>query len=262
MGNMENNLNGMNMDNCNESIYSAISCVYELTQQPPKLNKLHQILYQRPYKGMPTPAISVDINNDDDEEDEKKENEKRVDVDLSFEGLQLLVQCSDKELLDGLDQINAIRIGNEWRIIDEEYLYLCFQDILFCIMEKQINFKRFRAIEILQNVNNYPSEIINHCIKIHCLNRKEDENGYWAFDEEKVCVFIAKRILKENGNKMKENEFMSKWNDALPYGLEPNVAMLSGHCILLKNRLLGSYWSIFEEKRLSLEAKIRFQELF
>ena len=40
--------NQMNMD-CNESIYSAISCVYTLTQQPPKLNKLHRILYQRPY---------------------------------------------------------------------------------------------------------------------------------------------------------------------------------------------------------------------
>merc|ERR1712228_450198 len=250
--NEENDANQMNMD-CNESIYSAISCVYVLTQQPPKLNKLHQILYQRPYKGEPTPAVSVDIGDDD-----AKQNR----VDLSLDGLKLLVQCSDKELLDGLDQINAIEIENEWRIIDDEYLYLCFQDLLYCIMEKQIDFKRFRAIEILQNMKDYPTEIINHCIKIHSLNRREDVDGYWSFDEDKVCVFIAKRLLKENKNKMKENEFMQKWNEGLPYGLEPNSRMLIGHCILLKDKILGNYLSVFEEKSLSLDAKKRFQQLF
>ena len=39
----------LNNTNNNESIYSAISCVYTLEQQPPRLNKLYQILYQRPY---------------------------------------------------------------------------------------------------------------------------------------------------------------------------------------------------------------------
>ncbi len=38
----------LNMDN-NEEIYSAISCLYVLNEQPPRLNKLHQVLYQRPY---------------------------------------------------------------------------------------------------------------------------------------------------------------------------------------------------------------------
>ena len=94
------------------------------------------------------------------------------------------------------------------------------------------------------------------------MNRQEDADGYWAFDEDKVCQFIAKRILKENGDKMKENEFMQRWNEGLPYGLEPNEEMLIGHCILLKDRLMGSYWTVFEEKSLSLDAKTRFVQLF
>lgn len=42
------NINDNNNTN-NESIYSAITCIYTLEQQPPRLNKLYQILYQRPY---------------------------------------------------------------------------------------------------------------------------------------------------------------------------------------------------------------------
>ena len=41
--------NDVDMEDVNESIYSAVSCIYTLEQQPPRLNKLYQILYQRPY---------------------------------------------------------------------------------------------------------------------------------------------------------------------------------------------------------------------
>ena len=74
-----------------------------------------------------------DMEQDDDDEkmiEDTTRTEKKSKIDLLFEGLKLLVQCSDRELLDGLDEINAIEINNEWRIVDEEYSRCCFQDIL------------------------------------------------------------------------------------------------------------------------------------
>ena len=108
--------------------------------------------------GVPTPEVTPD------DDVEKMIEDKTTKIDLSFEGLKSLVQCSDMELLDGLDEINAIEINNEWRIVDEEYFRGCFQDILLCIMENSINFKKFRTTDIVQNTEEFPPEIINHCI--------------------------------------------------------------------------------------------------
>jgi len=246
--------NLLSMDH-NESIHAAISCIYVLTQQPPKLNKLHQILYQRPYKGVPSREVSLENDEDDEQKEEK--------ADLTLDGLKNLVQCSDMELLQALEEINAIKIDQEYRIIDEEYFISCFQDILYCIMENDIDYKKFQSIDILQNMEDYPAEIITHCIKIHSLSRKEDENGYWAFDENKVSVFIAKRILKENGNKMKDSEFMEEWNNNLIYGMPTNKEILYGHLIAIYQKTAKeNVWFIFEETALSLDPKTRFKQLF
>jgi len=224
----------------NESIFSAISCVYELTLQPPKLNALHNVLYQRAYHH---------INQEEEEKEKKK-------LDLSMDGLRLLVQCSDGELIDALTQIDAIQIGKEWRVLHAECLCACLEEILFCIIEKQIDFKQFKLADIVVP-DLYPQQIIHHCVKIHCSDRRADDAGNWSLDTSKVCVFWAKRLLKQNGDKMKETEFMRKWNEGLPYGMEPNMAMLSGHCIALQDFL-----TIFEESKLSLDAKQRFKALF
>ena len=191
---------------------------------------------------------------------DNKINEK---IDLSFEGLKLLVQCSDSELLNGLDEINAIEINNEWRIVDEEYLTSCFQDVLYCIMENSIDFKKFRAIDIIQNTDQFPEEIITHSIKIHSVSRKKDENGYWTLDDIKVCIFCAKQLLKQNGDKMKNSKFMNEWNDSLPYGINADKTMLKGHLIdIYEKRMHENVWYIFEEKELSLNPKQRFKTLF
>merc|ERR1712048_223170 len=57
-------------------------------------------------------------------------------------------------------------------------------------------------------------------------------------------------------------EFIRKWNEGLPYGMEPNMKMLSGHCIVLQDKVMGKYLTIFEESKLSLDAKQRFKALF
>ena len=56
--NYDGDIWNLNNTNNNESIHSAISCVYTLEQQPPRLNKLYQILYQRPYSYVYTFDIS------------------------------------------------------------------------------------------------------------------------------------------------------------------------------------------------------------
>ena len=110
---------------------------------------------------MPTPEPSPE----DDHENavNAPPREQPDDVDLSFDGLKLLVQCSDKELLDGLEAINALQIGAEWRIVDETYLFSCFQDLLLCIMEHSVDIKRFQITDV-QNTDEFPLEITRHCI--------------------------------------------------------------------------------------------------
>merc|ERR1712013_105987 len=152
---------------------------------PPKLNKLYQFLYQRPYKGSTTPAQSVDA--DGMETDIADSKDIKSTVDLSLEGLKLIVQCSDGELIDGLEAVNAPEIANEWRIVDEDYLFACFQDMLYCIMEHKVDITKFKAKDLQQNTLEFPLEITEHCIKINSVSRKADAQGFWALDETKLC---------------------------------------------------------------------------
>eukprot|EP01083_Nonionella_stella_P024948 68706_1 len=243
-----------------EDIYTAVSCVYILEKVPPKLNTLHDILYQRPYKGILTPEASPENDADDDQ----KMMDTNTRIDLSFDKLKSLVQCSDKELMEALQEINAIEIGNEWRIIDEAYLGQCVQDMLLCVMEHSIDYKRFEMLQIVQNMTEFPKEVIEHCIKIYCIPRKEDSGETcWGFDESKVCVFCAKQILKQHGNQMKAPRFKQEWMDSLPYGLTPKEEMLRGHLMVMYDTTSReNVWHIFEEKQLNLDPKIRFKELF
>jgi len=257
-GNDKQHDNELLMQRQTESIFTAITCIFTLEQQPPRLNKLYQILYQRPYKGVPTPEITPDGDGNDD--DHKANTSRANKIDLSFEGLKLLVQCSDQELMNGLQEINAIQIKNEWRIIDETYLNSCFQDILYCLMENSLDHKKFKASDIVANTHEFPAEIILHCLKIYATSR-EDE--YCSLDETKVCIFCAKQVLMQNGNAMRQSQFEQEWRDTLPYGMPADLAMLKGHLIgIYDKRMAENMWSIFQEKELSLAPKQRFKTLF
>jgi len=209
---------------------------------------------------MPTPAPSPGITHNED----VARPHQQDNVDLTFDGLKLLVQCSDKELVDGLEAINALQIGNEFRIVDESYLFSCFQDLLLCIMEHNVDIKHFRIRDLHQNRDEFPIEITTHCIKINSVDRKADDEGYWTLDETKLCVFCAKQILsKQRGHQMRDSEFQRLWREQLPYGIEPNTSMLKGHVIgIYIKKMGGNVWSIFEETKLSLDPKQRFKELF
>ncbi len=62
---------------------------------------------------------------------------------------------------------------------------------------------------------------------------------------------------------MPNSQFERMWKEQLPYGIEPNTAMLSGHVIGVTERKKGEpVWYIFEETKLSLDPKERFKELF
>lgn len=263
----------LDLDHNREDIFSAVSCMYVLTEQPPRLNKLHQVLYQRPYKGACTPAQSVDIDGDDAdsamaEADHAAAASSAEKVDLSLEGLKLIVQCSDRELIEGLEAVNALEIAGEWRIIDEAYLFACFQDLLYCIMEHKVDITKFRAEQLHQNTLEFPREITEHCIKINSVSRKPDAQGFWALDETKLCVFCAKQILTARAAKgrkdgMPDSAFKEQWAEAMPYGVVPKEEMLVGHLLALQSKKQKQrVWHIFEEKSLHLEPKQRFKQLF
>lgn len=56
---------------------------------------------------------------------------------------------------------------------------------------------------------------------------------------------------------------MEEWHNSLPYGMEPNMEMLTGHFVgIYDKRAAENIWYIFEESKLSLNPKERFKVLF
>mmetsp|Transcript_27103 Transcript_27103/g.44527 ORF Transcript_27103/g.44527 Transcript_27103/m.44527 type:complete len:426 (-) Transcript_27103:12-1289(-) len=263
MDDMEDNADA---GECTESVLSAISCVYILEQQPPRLNELHDILYQRPYTGAPTPAVTPFDDTEHDAEHDTDDHKQAACIDLSFESLKLLAQCSDEELIHALDEIDAIQIQNEWRVIDEKYLSSCFQDVLYCVMEHSMDSKNLNIDDVTRNTAQFPHEMVVHCIRIHSVSRAPNEDGRWVLDEVKVSLFCAKQVILQQSSGeewMRHSQFMQEWSDSLPYELTADVAILSGHFLSVYAKRCGeNVWYILEEKELSLKPKERFQKLF
>lgn len=207
------------------SVLNVAPGCMELVEIAPKLDELKLLLSQNPY------SFS--------EASEMDTTEERETTGIGLYRWQDLVdriQASDEELKLGLQSLSAIEIDGYWRILDDNYMHSIVNMLLQDVILNDWSVNALNEDEVLGvlEADGFPRNIANHCLQVYCS--KVDEgvgvSCEWKLDERRVCVCLAREILK--GGKMKLEIFMEKWTQKLPDGMHASFDMLEGEVLTEK----------------------------
>ncbi|PIN12592.1 hypothetical protein CDL12_14793 [Handroanthus impetiginosus] len=86
------------------------------------------------------------------------------------------------------------------------------------------------VVSVLET-DGFPRNIAKHCLQVYCRKVGEGVGASctWQLDERRVCVDLAREILKEG--KMKIEIFMDKWKRKVPDGMNAHFDMLEGEVL-------------------------------
>lgn len=196
----------------------------ELVEVAPKLDKLKSILMESPY-----------CSNEAEEIGDLEFMETTPWRLYTWDDLIDNVQASDDELRAGLKALTAVEIDGYWRIVDEKYMdFILFMFLNNCI----INGWSFNALveEDVVNVmvsDGIPSKLASHCLHVYGNKVEEGEGkSSWKLDERKVCIHLARQILRQGKRKMEK--FMEEWTKKIPLGINAGFDMLEGEVLTEK----------------------------
>ncbi|KAL2234306.1 sister chromatid cohesion protein DCC1 isoform X1 [Sesamum indicum] len=244
-----------NKDDNNMVVASVIKVApgcMELVEVAPKLDKLKLLLSQNPY------SFSESSDMDISEEREKT----RIGL-YRWDDLVDRLQASDKELRMGLQSLSAIEIDGYWRILDDKYMNAILNMLLHNVILNDWSINALNEDEVVGvlETDGFPRNIATHCLQVYCC--KVDEgvglSTTWKLDERRICVHLAREILKEG--KMKIEIFMEKWMRRVPDGMHASFDMLEGE--VLKEKLGMDTWVYsFSVSSLPSTPAERFSVLF
>lgn len=193
----------------------------ELVEVAPKVDKLKLLLSQHPYSF--GEAIS-------------EVGEKTKMGLYRWDDLVDRLQASDEELRFGLKSLSAVEIDGYWRILDDKYLNTILDMLLHDIIlnDWSINALNEDEVVVVLEADGFPRNIAKHCLQVYCdkVGEGVGVNSTWKLDERRVCVHLARDILK--GGKMKIEVFMEKWRRKVPDGMSANFEMLEGEVLMEK----------------------------
>ena len=232
----------------------------EVVEVTPKLGIIERLLSSSPpYKG---------------EEEEEDHGEGSSLYSLS--DLEKKVQASKGEILEGLMALNAVQIGEYWRLIHPSYLTDVLSLVVFTCREKGWDPLISIPVDSLTSIlakNSYRPELIMHALKVYgtLLNPSSDdpmvtdEGQKWALDEVMVSLLYARIILEKDPNQMPLiSDFMEAWTRSVSdHGFEPKAEWLTaqGECLLIGK---GATMQVkhFPVCRLQKDPLKRFGQLF
>jgi len=167
------------------------------------------------------------------------------------------VQCSEQELITGLQSFGAFELNCKWRILDNDYLMRLSDTIISTIFSKGMNVREIKCSEVINSINGGNSnaaveeEVIKHVLHLYSkpfavkgierfstsasspapvvakpvqVNMNDIQNTM-ELDMVKISVFRAKQLLsqpsvdrEEPYKRWKMEEFMDTWKEQM-YGL-------------------------------------------
>ncbi|KAL3651143.1 hypothetical protein CASFOL_007546 [Castilleja foliolosa] len=178
----------------------ALGCM-ELVEVAPKLDKLKLLLSENPY------------NFSEESEMDISEESKKSKMGLYRWGdLVERLQASDQEIKSGLQSFSAVEIDGYWRILDDKYMNGILNMLLHNVILNDWSTNELDEDEVVSVLekDGFPRNIAKHCLRVYC----SELGGKWKLKERRVCVQLAREILKEG--KMKMEIFMEKWTRKLP----------------------------------------------
>jgi len=242
-------------------VKGIITCHYELEQINPDVTTLRRLLLANTYSADTEADVGDEVGR---EASAEVASTKEL---YTTRDLQRLVQASNAQLFQALDDLSAIEIDGYWRLLCPDYAADVCEMVLTVIEEKSQELDKVDASVVCDELDvEYPRAIIIHVLRQHSKTQPKDENEFFALDEAKICVFRATQLFAEI-DPYPHDEFMEQLGDILPYGMTPDAAHLKGHAIIqpvavTPSNQSGKQFKYLPLSSLSPEAEQRFKQLF
>ena len=186
----------------------------------------------------------------------------------SLDELVSRVQASHAQIIAGLQSLQAVEIGNYWRVVDGRFLQGLLDVLLLTAIQHDWDLKLLQELEVIKTVRNdgYSPHIIRHCLacygdRVDADAQEEPSNHqHWKLDEGKVCLHYAKQLLRA-ASKWKLDDFLEAWKSNVPTGFQPTLEMVKGE--VLTEKLGPEVWlQPFSVSSLPTKPAERFSALF
>ncbi|XP_073532894.1 sister chromatid cohesion protein DCC1 [Phyllobates terribilis] len=215
---------------------------WELRRCRPKLKRLKKLLLENVYEG--------------------PENEQEANTSMyTTEDLLNQIQASSEELMDHLKVIHACNIKGFWRLLDFDYEMKLLSHITQLMDSESWSFSRVPLKVCLEELRILePEEMIEHCLE--CFGRRfsEDEEAFFALDEDQICRATAQMLL-QNAVKFNLSEFQAVWQQSVPEGMTARLDQLRGLALVDRTSRPETIF-LLKTEDLPEDTQERFKTLF
>jgi sister chromatid cohesion protein DCC1 len=169
-------------DNANgDAVAAAIKLApgsIELIQTAPRLDKLRNLLHERPY------VLDEDLGD-------AFQHKKGL---YTWHDLCELIQASDGEMLDGLNSLSAVEF---WRTVDANSLNTILDMILHnsVLHDWPLNALPENGVLSVMESDGFMPKIVRHRLDIFGMKVDQEAKTFWILDEKHICFQFARRAL-------------------------------------------------------------------
>ncbi|KAI8982349.1 sister chromatid cohesion protein Dcc1 [Mycotypha africana] len=252
-------------------VHDDISNYVELAPTIPRLNRIDELLMQAPYAGT-----------------KKDSNYDHTQKLYTYNDILSVVQASESELIDGLEQKSVFGYGGYMRMFDRDYLlglldafftnasfhskdlqHITLGEVKQCITEERQGLRMQGLIEDEDLSDPILLACINHFVTDKIGTKDNHDDTVVRFDEAKVCRFLGEWLLIDAQNKSYENwelsYFMKMWKTLSLNLFEPKLEYIEGLYKLTeitKVQKVEQHISYFPVSALPMDPARRFAVLF
>jgi len=220
-------------------VYSSFNSYFEVKLSRARLGRLKFILKEHCFSG------------------ESLEGSQKLTTDDLLDA----VQASKEELMEGLKQLGAIYLDNQWLLLEINYQEKAFSQILALMEEKCWSWKEIPLPETVEMLNElYPEFVLEHCLKTYGVET-DTEKRFFSLSEDQVCTYYAEYILRPALGKFNFHEFMTAWKESVPDGMTTSLGHLKGVALVDMKNHPPVIWH-FSEHDLPDSPAERFTMLF
>ncbi|XP_077127514.1 sister chromatid cohesion protein DCC1 isoform X1 [Ranitomeya variabilis] len=215
---------------------------WELRRCRPKLKRLKKLLLENVYEG--------------------PENEQDASASVyTTEDLLNQIQASCEELMDHLKVIHACNIKGFWRLLDFDYEMKLLSHITQLMDSESWSFSRVPLKVCLEELRPLePEQMIEHCLECYGERFSEDEEAFFALDEDKICRATAQMLL-QNAVKFNLSEFQAVWQQSVPEGMTTRPEQLRGLALVDRSSRPETIF-LLKTEDLPEDTQERFKTLF
>lgn len=87
----------------------------------------------------------------------------------SWDDLTTMVQASDRQLKEALKALNAVQIGDYWRVVDERFMQGLLEVIFLSAVQHDWDLKCLQEATVVQALKDdcYSPQIVRHCLSCY-----------------------------------------------------------------------------------------------